>query len=90
MWRSVPEPIPNTCDWIFGDETYTTWLLGRQQSESLLWIESPPGFGKTVIARFLVEHHRKRRDAVAVCCFFCNSNIDAQKHGTSILCSLLH
>jgi ankyrin repeat protein len=89
MWRSVPQPLEGTCDWIVADDTYMKWFW-EEKRDNLLWIESPPGYGKSVLARFLVDHHQKRGESVAVCCFFCNSTVEAQSHGTSILRSILH
>ncbi|KAF4437565.1 hypothetical protein F53441_13014 [Fusarium austroafricanum] len=54
---SKAERVRNTCDWIFHRPAFQTWLSQQDPSKpSLLWINGPAGFGKTILCAHIVEH----------------------------------
>lgn len=47
---------PDTCDWILSNECYMNWTSQAQSGHSVLWISGKPGWGKSVLASFVVDH----------------------------------
>jgi len=45
--------VPGTCEWFLTDERFQTWR--DNQSSSLLWVSAGPGYGKSVLSRFLID-----------------------------------
>src|SRR2546423_760491 len=48
----VPEPGPGTCEWVFESQNFIQWVGGSPQ---LLFIEGPPGCGKSTLAKYVLE-----------------------------------
>lgn len=80
---SIPQPSPNTCSWILKHPKYTQWKATRN---SLLWIEAPSGYGKSVLTKFLVNEHGN----TSACYFFCDSNTKDRNNRRAVLRNLIY
>ena len=49
--------MPDTCAWILSDSNFMHWMQSSMSSQTL-WINGPPGSGKSMLASFLIEHIR--------------------------------
>jgi ankyrin repeat protein len=49
----VDQALEGTCDWIRDNQAYHNWLNASQNA--VIFIQGGPGFGKSVLAKFLVE-----------------------------------
>ncbi|KAH0563335.1 hypothetical protein GP486_002097 [Trichoglossum hirsutum] len=52
--KPLAQRLPETCEWLLKSLTYEEWQTSP--SRNILHITGPPGSGKTVLARFLVDH----------------------------------
>ncbi|WYZ39892.1 hypothetical protein EsH8_IV_000233 [Colletotrichum jinshuiense] len=54
---SLQRRLAGTCDWILSQPAFIQWLsLESATNSKLLWINGPPGFGKTILCASIVEH----------------------------------
>ncbi|WQF77076.1 Putative NACHT nucleoside triphosphatase, P-loop containing nucleoside triphosphate hydrolase [Colletotrichum destructivum] len=54
---SLQRRLVGTCDWILYRPAFTQWLSSEPITNAkLLWINGPPGFGKTILCARIVEH----------------------------------
>ena len=75
---------PQTCKWLFSNDSYRGWMLGAQPS--LQWCHARPGAGKSVLASFLF---RQFREAGELCCYFpFRYNIEALRSAQGLLRSI--
>ncbi|KAK5099509.1 hypothetical protein LTR70_002410 [Exophiala xenobiotica] len=49
----TPPRFKGTCDWILRHDAYKQWY--EQSKDGFLWYTAPPGYGKSTMAKFLVE-----------------------------------
>lgn len=82
-----PEKVSGTCRWVLDHSQFHAW----QQScyRDLLWILADPGCGKSVLAKFLVDHEFGDVDQYSVCYFFFKDN-EQQDSLAIALCAVLH
>jgi archaellum biogenesis ATPase FlaH len=73
-----------TCKWILARTAFKNWKDGIS-APSVLWINAPPGYGKTFLSAKIVESMRLEDDPVAY--FFCGNNLNAQYTEKSIVTS---
>ncbi|KAI1047931.1 hypothetical protein LB505_013226 [Fusarium chuoi] len=53
---SLAKRVDTTCEWILERPTFKSWLSPLESSKpSVLWINGPPGFGKTVLCAHIVH-----------------------------------
>jgi hypothetical protein len=45
--------VPGTCEWFLTDERFHAWR--DNLSSSLLWVSAGPGYGKSVLLKFLID-----------------------------------
>ncbi|KAI0109159.1 hypothetical protein GGR51DRAFT_570018 [Nemania sp. FL0031] len=87
-----PDRVANTCEWFLRHPEYSRWRMN--ESSSLLWVSADPGCGKSVLAKFLVEHLRLPKSEEArpelVCHFFFKDDNDGQRSAVLALRALLH
>ncbi|KAJ6002935.1 hypothetical protein N7451_005482 [Penicillium sp. IBT 35674x] len=87
-----PDRVVGTCNWFLQHREYQKWRT--QARSSLLWVSADPGYGKSVLAKFLVEHlrHTKSDDGRPefVCHFFFKGDNDEQRKTVLALRALLH
>jgi len=63
------EAMPGTCDWIFDDPTFQSWLNGGSQGPRTVWIFGGPGSGKSILSGFLAARLGDRPDTGLTVCF---------------------
>ncbi|KAK4444707.1 hypothetical protein QBC34DRAFT_414527 [Podospora aff. communis PSN243] len=87
----VGDRLEGTCQWFLKHPGFTTWL--GQESGTLL-VTADPGCGKSVLAKFLVDHvlpspsSPSSLSSVAICYFFFKDN--DQNTVRQALCAILH
>ncbi|KAL6791219.1 hypothetical protein GGI42DRAFT_336400, partial [Trichoderma sp. SZMC 28013] len=79
----VEERVEDTCLWFLNHEYYQEWL--HRESGPLL-VTADPGCGKSVLAKFLIDHRLSQ--SAAVCYFFFKDQ--DQNTTRQALCALLH
>ncbi|KAL7903775.1 hypothetical protein GGI35DRAFT_291694 [Trichoderma velutinum] len=79
----VEERVKDTCLWFLKHEHYQKWL--EQESGPLL-VTADPGCGKSVLAKYLIDHGLPRS---ATICYFFFKDQD-QNTSRQALCALLH
>lgn len=79
----VEERVEGTCLWFLEHEHFQGWL--KQHSGPLL-VTADPGCGKSVLARYLIDHGLPR--SAAICYFFFKD--EDQNTARQMLCALLH
>ncbi|PKK35053.1 hypothetical protein CI102_15277, partial [Trichoderma harzianum] len=79
----VEERVEGTCMWFLNHEHFQTWL--NQESGPLL-VSADPGCGKSVLAKYLIDH---RLPQSATICYFFFKDQD-QNTVRQALCALLH
>src|SRR5208282_2706118 len=60
--------------WIFNVDKFTAWLDGTIVDKNTLWLFATTGFGKSVLAAYLIEEIPKQRAHAQVMYFFCRSD----------------
>jgi hypothetical protein len=54
---SLGKRVDTTCSWIFDRSTFKSWLSPEDtRKPSLLWINGPAGFGKTVLCAHIAQY----------------------------------
>ncbi|KAI5460980.1 hypothetical protein BGZ63DRAFT_455093 [Mariannaea sp. PMI_226] len=84
----VEERVPGTCMWFLKHENFQTWL---DQESGLLLVSVDPGCGKSVLARYLVDHYlvdHYLSQPTTICYFFFKDK--DQDTIRQALCALLH
>ncbi|EXM13343.1 hypothetical protein FOTG_18201 [Fusarium oxysporum f. sp. vasinfectum 25433] len=79
----VEERVEGTCMWFLKHDHFQTWL--NQESGPLL-VSADPGCGKSVLAKYLIDHGLPRSTTI---CYFFFKNQD-QNTVRQALCALLH
>lgn len=79
----VEDRVQNTCEWFLGHEHFQEWL--KQESGPLL-VSADPGCGKSVLAKYLIDHILPR--SATICYFF--FKIQDQNTVCQALCAVLH
>lgn len=87
-----PDRVPLTCEWLLVHPSYLTWR--NKDESSLLWISADPGCGKSVMAKFLVDHLRETKSEndipELVCHFFFKDDNATQRSAVLCLNAILH
>lgn len=83
------KPDNRTCDWLFSNETFNTWLRSRK---GLLWIRGNPGCGKSMSMKRTLEYLQDQSDAPQLLAhfFFHGQGNHLQKSPLGLYRSLLH
>ncbi|KAH8894380.1 hypothetical protein GQ53DRAFT_623367, partial [Thozetella sp. PMI_491] len=79
----VEDRIGGTCQWFLSHDHFQRWL--KQESGPLL-VSADPGCGKSVLAKFLIDHELPRSSTI---CYFFFKEQD-QNTVRQALCALLH
>ncbi|GAP82969.2 putative NACHT nucleoside triphosphatase [Rosellinia necatrix] len=70
--------LDGTCEWILGRPEFQQWQSFSPEHPNILWINGPPGYGKTILCARIVEHllvNSQRNTAY----FFFSSEIDGRE-----------
>jgi len=79
----VDDRLEGTCQWFLKHQAFTAWL---GQESGMLLVTADPGCGKSVLAKFLVDHVLP--SSAAICYFFFKDN--DQNTVRQALCAILH
>ncbi|KAI0869975.1 hypothetical protein GGS24DRAFT_128856 [Hypoxylon argillaceum] len=79
----VEDRVHGTCEWFLKHENFQTWL---EQDSGPLLVSADPGCGKSVLAKYLIDHGLPRSSTI--CYFFFNDQ--DQNTARQALCALLH
>ncbi|KAA8893231.1 hypothetical protein FN846DRAFT_550090 [Sphaerosporella brunnea] len=77
--------LEGTCEWIFKNERYNTWINGDGNRD--LWVVGIPGAGKSVLATNLVDNLRK--SGVVVLFFFFRDGDDRTTSPLEMVASII-
>lgn len=50
--------MPGTCQWILSEPTFKLWLEDTSSSR-ILWLNSPPASGKSILSAYIINHLRE-------------------------------
>lgn len=78
----VEERVEDTCLWFLKHEHFQRWL----EQDGLLLVTADPGCGKSVLAKYLIDHILPRSSTI---CYFFFKDQD-QNTVSQALCALLH
>ncbi|KAF5554105.1 ankyrin [Fusarium phyllophilum] len=82
---SLSKRVDTTCEWIFDRPTFKSWLSPVDSTKpSVLWINGPAGFGKTVLCAHIVHHLAESLDK-PVAHFFFTSDHESREDPFSAL-----
>ncbi|KAF5639076.1 ankyrin repeat [Fusarium sp. NRRL 52700] len=87
----VEDPVPGTCKWVLSHEKWLQW--DSLPTPALLWITADAGCGKSVLAKFLAEHLRSKRDLYPqrhIFHFFFKEGLENQDNASKAVSALLH
>ncbi|MCJ1312727.1 hypothetical protein MMC25_006403 [Agyrium rufum] len=77
--------VDGTCEWFLNQTNFQTWL---KQDHGPLFVSADPGCGKSVLAKYLIDHELPRLTKSTICYFFFKDQI--QNSLSQALCALLH
>ena len=85
-----PDRAPGTCEWFLKHPQYLHWR--NVEVSSLLWVSANAGCGKSVLAKFLVDHLKSTtaRTSELVCHFFFKDDSEKQRDATLALNAVIH
>ncbi|KAF3147186.1 hypothetical protein TWF703_000026 [Orbilia oligospora] len=71
-----------------GHELFRDWQ--KSESSRTLWVSADPKYGKSVLAKYLVDHVLTSNEFRTTCYFFFKNDFEDQKSVTSALYCILH
>ncbi|KAF3260943.1 hypothetical protein TWF217_004786 [Orbilia oligospora] len=80
--------IRGTCEWFVSHRLFKDWQ--ERKSTRTLWISADPGCGKSVLAKYLIDHILPSTDFRTTCYFFFKDDFDNQRSVIIALCCILH
>ncbi|KAH7397431.1 hypothetical protein BKA66DRAFT_454343 [Pyrenochaeta sp. MPI-SDFR-AT-0127] len=81
------ERIPGTCEWFTNHDLFRQW--NEDDQSALLWVSADPGSGKSVLAKYLIDHVLPL-PGVTICYFFFKDGFPDQQSVLHAIRSLLH
>lgn len=82
-----PMRAPGTCQWALDHDHFRAWQ--QSSHNDILWISADPGYGKSVLSRFLVDHGIQNARQTTVYCYFFFKDNEHQNNLAMALKSLL-
>ncbi|KAF7509335.1 hypothetical protein GJ744_008058 [Endocarpon pusillum] len=79
--------VPGTCEWFTNHSLFQNWK--KNKKSSLLWASADPGCGKSVLAKYLVDHIFPNTSQRTTCYFFFKDDLTEQKSITNAVCAIL-
>lgn len=82
--------VPESCMWFLKHDAFLRW--SQDPTASLLWVSADPGYGKSVLAKAVVDEDLLTSNApmTIICYFFFKDNNSSRQNGANALCALLH
>ncbi|KAF3280831.1 hypothetical protein TWF970_002516 [Orbilia oligospora] len=80
--------ISGTCKWFVSHKLFKEWQ--KKKSTRTLWISADPGCGKSVLAKYLIDHVLPSTDIRTTCYFFFKDDFEDQRSIIIALCCILH
>ncbi|TGJ83961.1 hypothetical protein E0Z10_g4814 [Xylaria hypoxylon] len=80
----VEDRVDGTCEWFLNHDNFRRWL---EQASGPLLVSADPGCGKSVLAKYLIDHGLPRSQTT-ICYFFFKDQ--DQNTVRQALCALLH
>ncbi|KAF3220107.1 hypothetical protein TWF106_006851 [Orbilia oligospora] len=80
--------ISGTCEWFVSHRLFKEWQ--EKKSTRTLWISADPGCGKSVLAKYLIDHVLPSTDLRTTCYFFFKDDFEDQRSIIIALCCILH
>ena len=81
--------VPNTCEWIFDNGDYRSWVEGDSVESSILFLTGDEGCGKTylvsAILQNLIKHYPQGKEEtgqISVACYFFRGSKKESKEST--------
>jgi hypothetical protein len=81
----VEDRIEGTCEWFLKHDNFQSWL---KRDGGPLFVSADPGCGKSVLAKYLIDHLLPSAGEVNICYFFFKDQ--DQNTLSQALCALLH
>ena len=82
--------LDTTCSWIDTHPIYQAWSSEKVvKASKILWINGPPGFGKSVLCAYIIKSLIIWNDS-PVYYFFCSGDSESQRNPSSILRAWIH
>ncbi|PLB35567.1 uncharacterized protein BDW47DRAFT_127956 [Aspergillus candidus] len=81
------ERIDGTCEWSTAHPLFTGWK--ESETSSLLWISADPGCGKSVLAKYLIDHVVPTTNDRTTCYFFFKADSSEQQSANNALCAII-
>lgn len=82
----VENRVNNTCQWFLNHPNFKKWLEG---DSGPLFVSADPGCGKSVLAKYLIDHILPQSAESATICYFFFKDQD-QNTVRQALCAILH
>ena len=75
-----------TCEWISNEPQFSEWEVSN--TSGLLWLYGAPGFGKTVMSKYIIERCEHRETSL-VAYFHCDNKDESRKTELNVLRSII-
>ncbi|KAI0546378.1 hypothetical protein F4679DRAFT_557746 [Xylaria curta] len=69
--------LNGTCDWVFRRSEFLQWQSLAPGNPEILWINGPPGYGKTILCARIIKH-MSANSQIRVAYFFMSSEIESR------------
>jgi SpoVK/Ycf46/Vps4 family AAA+-type ATPase len=69
--------LDGTCGWIFDRSEFLQWQSFTSENAKLLWVNGPPGYGKTILCARIVQYLLANSDA-SLAYFFFSSELESR------------
>jgi len=83
-----PDRVSGTCEWFVKHELFKQWQ--ESASSKILWASADPGCGKSVLAKYLVDHELPTTESRTTCYFFFKDDFEDQRSAKGALSCILH
>lgn len=81
----VEDRVQDTCNWFLRHPNFQTWL---ESKSGPLLVSADPGCGKSVLAKFLIDHELRKLPNTTICYFFFKDQDQCTTR--QAICALLH
>lgn len=88
MRLRVSRPQLGTCSWLMEQQAIKNWI--SNDGSNLIWLCGHPGFGKSVLARYLVDKLSEETDSSMTIFFFCSYSDDRTQDLSTLLSALIY